>query len=443
MLRKASILTTLGALTLAGCAEREIILPGERLGVHEVLQTRAGEAVAQKNFAPDAPISLPGTVRNTEWTQSHVSPHTRVSHAALGTQLQELWSVNIGTGDSRRKRLNADPVVAGGRIFTLDADHVVRATSTAGEPLWSHSLTPERDSEAQAQGGGLAVAGQRLYVASGFGMLSALDAETGSEIWSQKLGNTATGAPTYRDGVVYVVSGDRAGWAIEADTGRVRWQLDGSGDSHNVAGAAAPAVSEKYVTFSYGESTVQTAFRMGGLTLWNAELLGRRNGVTLSKVDDITGDPVVVGDTVYAANHSGRIAALSLANGDRLWTAKQGAQGPVWAAAGSVFFVSDRNQLIRMDAATGEEIWVQDLPGYAPKRNPNRKRDSSFANHGPILAGGRLIVSGSDGLLRSFDPRTGALVSSVEVKGGATTRPVVAGQTLYVVSRKGQLVAYR
>jgi outer membrane protein assembly factor BamB len=45
--------------------------------------------------------------------------------------------------------------------------------------------------------------------------------------------------------------------------------------------------------------------------------------------------------------------------------------------------------------------------------------------------------------LRSYDPRDGSLVGSVEIPSGATTAPVVAGNTLYVVCRNGQLHAFR
>lgn len=442
MQRNAFILTTLGALALAGCAEKDPILTGERLNVRDVLETRAvASDVEHVNEA--RPLALPSSVANASWAQSPVSPSSRTANAALGTTLQPLFATSIGAGDSRRSRLNADPVVADGRIFTMDSQSVVRAVSPAGAILWSADLTPAREKTPVGQGGGLAAGGGKLFVSSGYGSVVALDPATGKEIWEQKLGNTATGAPSYADGLVYVVSGDSTGWAIEAEDGRVRWQVDGQGDVNNVAGSAAPAVGAQHVVFSYGSGAVQGAFRQGGLRMWSSELLGRRSGVTVAGVDDVTGDPLIAGDVVYAGNHSGNVAAMSVYDGERLWSAPYGALGPLWPAGNSVFFVSDRNQLVRLDAATGEEIWKVDLPGYVPTRKPNKRRDEAYANMGPILAGGRLIVAGSDGQLRSFDPVSGALVASVEVPGGATTRPVVAGGVLYVVSRKGVLHAYR
>ena len=427
---------------LAGCGDREIILPGERLGVREVLQDgQAAETTATENATVAA--NLPAASNNANWPQSHVSPSARTTHAALSSNLTPVWSTSIGQGDKRRARIITDPVVADGRIFTIDSAGRVTATSTAGETLWSYSLVPLRDDASESLAGGLAVDNGRLYVTSGFGTVSALDASTGREIWTQRVQATATGAPTVFGGLVYVIAGDSTAWAIETEDGRVRWQSDGLGDVGNVAGAAPPAVNNTHVVFAFGSGAVQGAFRQGGLNLWSADIVGARRGFAISLVDDITGYPVIDGTNVYAGNHSGRVVALNVNSGERLWTARHGAMDPVWPAGNSVYFVSDLNELVRLDATTGEQIWAVDLPGYEPVRRPQRRRDAAFANHGPILAGGRLIVASSDGFLRSFDPASGELVSQTEIRGGATTRPVVANGTLYVVSTNGVLHAYR
>jgi outer membrane protein assembly factor BamB len=103
--------------------------------------------------------------------------------------------------------------------------------------------------------------------------------------------------------------------------------------------------------------------------------------------------------------------------------------------------LSDLNELLRLDASNGERIWGTPLPRFTTDR-PQR-RSEVYAHHGPILAGGRIVVASNDGQLRSFDPVSGALVSSVEVPDGATSSPVVAGGTLYVVSTAGELHAFR
>lgn len=432
----------IGLTVLGACSESEVILPGERFGTREVLQDAAlAEPPEPANRA--AAAALPGITRNADWAQSPVSPFARTAHPALAQSLRLVMQVGLGEGDTRRKRLNVDPVVAGGRIFTMDSEHKLSAFDRSGNLLWERSMVPGRDAATQAQGGGLAVADGRLYVASGFGRLTALDPATGGEIWAQRLGGTATGAPTAFGDLVYVTSGDSRAWAVEAETGRVRWQSEGVEDINNVAGAAPPALDDKFAIFAFGSGGIQAAFRQGGLRIWSADVAGGRNGVAVATIDDITGYPVIDGDTVYVGNHSGRVVALGLHSGERLWTARTGALGPVWPAGNSVYFVSDRNELVRLDAGTGEKVWKIDLPGYEPVRRPQRRRDTAYVHYGPVLAGGRLVVASSDGLLRSFNPENGALISSVEIPGGATTRPVIADGTLYVVNKSGQLLGYR
>ena len=150
-------------------------------------------------------------------------------------------------------------------------------------------------------------------------------------------------------------------------------------------------------------------------------------------------------DTLFlpALNVAAAFVPLGLGSGERLWTADMGALHMPWVAGGSVFLVSDRKALVRLDAATGDVIWEVELPGWVPSAQPNRRRDRSFANYGPILAGNRLIVASSDGAIRAFSPENGALLSQVEIPGGATSAPVVAGGTLYVVSGNGVLHAFR
>jgi outer membrane protein assembly factor BamB len=153
------------------------------------------------------------------------------------------------------------------------------------------------------------------------------------------------------------------------------------------------------------------------------------------------GGPVVADNRIYAGSFAGRAAAFDATTGQSIWRAEEGVAGPIWAAGGALFFVSDRNQLVRLDAATGQAIWVRDLPNFTRERI--RRRKSIFVHHGPVLAGGRLILTSDDGVLRQFDPVSGALLGAITLPDGAATTPIVAGRTLYVVTESGNLVALR
>ena len=435
-------LGVMAVLLASACAKKEVALTGEREGVRSILSDTGEDALASTT-APEAapPLNLPATRANTDWTQSIATPRTRTAHPALGSAPRLIWSVDIGEGDGRRNRITADPIVSGGRVFTLDATARVTAVTTSGAVIWTQDLTPANDDRGDGSGGGMAFSGGKLYVASGFGLLTALDAATGQEIWQQNLRTTGTGSPTVFGDLVYLVSGDEVGWAIDANNGRIRWQIAGTPNNNNVIGAPAPAVSDKYVVFAFGSGEVQGAFRKGGLRRWDAQVAGSRTGFSTATVADITSDPVIDGRRIYVGSHSGRTVALDLENGERLWPAPDGPLIPVWPAGNSIFMITDRNELLRLSANDGSRLWGKALPLFTNAKP--RRQNEIYAHHGPIVAGGRLIVVSNDGQMRTFNPQNGQLLSELPMPGGATTNPVVAGNTLYVVSTKGQLMAFR
>ncbi len=431
MTAKSFIGVTLFLGLLAACGEDDVILPGERSDLRDT--------PALVNIV--RPISLPQAQTNADWTHRNGGPAHQIGHPALGGTLTQVFQADIGEGDSRRARITADPVVAGGVIYTVDARATVTATSTTGETVWSRDLTPSRDNPNDASGGGVSVGGGHVYVTTGFGEITALNAANGQVIWVQDLDAPANAAPTLGDGLVYVVARDSTAWALETTTGRVRWQQSGTPSNANFGGGAAPAVEGDIAIFPFPSGEVVATFPEGGLRRWSSVVSGDRLGRAASLINDIAGDPVIDGNRVYVGNFGGRIVALDIFDGTRIWTAGEGAISPVWPVDDAVFLINDVNELVRLDANSGLPVWRVSLPDVDAERAARQKR--VFAHYGPILAGGRLIITSSDGAIRQFDPTSGALLGEVELPGGAASAPVVAGQTLYVVSKTGQLHAFR
>lgn len=433
---RVGVSVALASVTLlAACEEPQVILPGVREDIRPASDNEAVETRGSK------PISLPAQRANANWSQSPGTVAYRTTHPQLRATPQRVWSASIGKGDSRKQRITAEPVVAGGLIYTLDSEANVTATSTQGQKAWSTNLIPANDGDEDATGGGMAYANGVLYVSSGFGRLTALDGKTGAIRWQKRLNATGSGAPLVNDGLLYLVAGDETGWAVDTSNGRIAWQIQGTPSVGNVLGAPAPVIAQDFAVFAFGSGDVAATFRKGGIRRWNASVAGGRRGRAAAQIVDVTGGPMVAGDTIYIGNHSGRTVAFDIGSGERKWTADEGAIDTVWPVGGSVFQISDRSQLVRLDSSDGSVIWAQDLPGFV-KDKPNR-RGPIVAHYGPILAGGRIVVASNDGFVRFFNPVDGTLVNRVEVPGGATTAPVVAGQTLYVVSTKGDLHAFR
>ena len=445
--RNLGLTAVAAALILTAC-ERELILPGERFPVRadldaSLVQEGQPAPVAEPDRPENqsVPISLPAASANANWTHrggnvEHTSPH-----GALSSAPQRVWSASIGAGSSRKNRIAASPVVADGRVFTLDAQARVTATATNGATVWQADLTPGFDRGGNISGGGLAVGGGKLLVSTGYGELIALNATSGGVIWRQKLDSPVSGAPAIDGDTVYVTSRDGAGWAVDAANGKVRWTVPGAGGLTAVEGSAAPAISGRNVIFPFASGELVAALKLNGTRVWGAPVTGQRNGRAYLNLTDITGDPVVMGNTIYAGTAAGRTAAINAGTGERIWTAVEGALNPPLVVGGSVFVVNDEARLVRLDAATGAVIWQVEMP-YFVNEKPKRRK-GIYAHYGPVLAGGRLAVVSSDGLLRLFSATDGTMVGTVDIPGGAASGPALAGGVLYVVGNNGQLHAFR
>lgn len=429
-------------LTLTACgAGREEILQGTRLDPRDGSVLSSGTAQVTENRS--VKIALGNQVTRNAWTSTgagrlHASGH----NAFTSGKPSLLWTAKIGQGKTRKARLTVDPVAQGGMIYAMDsAAQVTAVSASTGAPVWSVDLTPAGEKSGKVFGGTLAISGETLYATTGYGDLVALDLKTGGQRWRQRLDAVGDAGLSVYDGLAYVVAGDGQVWAVQTSDGRVKWQLSGPESVTSRVGAASPAVGDKFAVLPFASGDIYGVFRQGGLRYWSASLAGQRKGVVYANVSDITSDPVIVGNTFYVGNQAGRYAAFSMETGERLWTADEGAYSVASVVGGSVFIVTDRNELVRLSASTGDRIWGVQLPYFTTDKV--RKRKTVFTHFGPVAAGGKMWVASDDGMLRGFDPVSGALVTKVELPKGASSDPIVVNGTMYLLLEDGSLAALR
>jgi outer membrane protein assembly factor BamB len=446
--RRGSVLLAAACVLLAACTERETILEGQRFGIDvplaasEDAATGAEVALASED-APNrtAPAGLPAPQRNADWPQTGGRADHATGHLALAAAPALVWSTSIGAAESAGQRITAAPVIANGRVIAMDAASVVTATSTDGASLWQTDVTAPGEPAGSIGGGGLAIAEGRVFVATAYGEVIALDAATGSPLWRHRFDAPVAGAPTLAAGLVLVQCRDGTASALDMGDGRLRWTAQGLPETAGVVAPGAPAVSGDVAVFGLSGAELLALRLDDGTQIWRRSVAGLRAGRPVARLRDVTGAPVIIGGTVIAGASSGHSVALDLQSGAERWNAPEGALGPVLSAGGSVYLVSDAGALVRLEAATGRTVWRVPLPGYTD--DDPRRRKGVHAHFGPLLAGGRLIVASSDGLIRLFAPESGAMVGEIALPSGAAAPPALAGGTLYVTSRDGRLHAFR
>lgn len=188
--------------------------------------------------------------------------------------------------------------------------------------------------------------------------------------------------------MVYFTDRGANGYAVRASDGKLQWQTSGIQQPTAVTGVAAPAVEGNLVVFPFSSGQVLAVDTQTGVENWSGQVAGSRVGRAAAYIRDMTGEPVIAGNMVYAGTSAGQLRHWIAPPGSRSGR-RAGAISPVLPEGNAIFAVNDQNQLVRLDAATGGLVWARDLPYFVDKKV--KKQDRIYAQYGPVLAGGRPV----------------------------------------------------
>jgi outer membrane protein assembly factor BamB len=408
---------------------------GERIAV---LTSELDVAVDPETAA--RPLGLPGPVVNEAWNQPGGNASKSMGHLALGSALGQAFSVSIGEGTSTKARLGSPPVVADGRVFTIDTTSTVRAfDAQTGAAVWATQFGTERGNAASLYGGGVAVEGGRVFATNGLGFVAALDATNGGIVWSVRPGGPLRGAPSVADGTLYVTSQDNQIYSLKMADGATNWSNAASLEIAGVFGSAAPAIGQGTIVAGFSSGELNAYRYENGRLVWQDALSRTSMSTGVASLSDIDANPVIDGGQVFAVGQGGRMVALELNSGQRLWELNISGIATPWVAGEWVYVVTSDAKLIALARSNGKVRWINQLPGY--QKEKSKRGQISYV--GPVLAGGRLIVAGSNGVLVNIDPDNGSFQSQTGVGSGIHLAPVVANSMLYILDDKGQLHGYR
>ncbi len=428
------------ALAVSGCggfkkAKPRNMLLGERIPVLNY-ETKAE---AEPELA-DLTVVLPTPEVNAEWNQPGGSASKSNGQLALPDAIAPVWSVSIGKGSTATRRLNAGPVIAGGRVFTMDTAGDVRAfDSKTGGTLWTKRIAVAKHNDNAAFGGGVSVGDGRVYATTGYGIVAAFDAGNGTELWRQSLGVPLRGAPAVSGNRVYVLTQDNQLFSLNAEKGETVWTVAGTVEVAGLLGAAAPAIALDTVVVGFSSGELNALRAENGRTVWADALARTGRSTAMAALSDIDASPVIDRGRVFAIGHGGRMAALELATGQRVWERNFAGTSTPWAAGEFVFVVTLEGEVVCMTRGEGKIRWVLALDRYGkPKTKANPIQWS-----GPVLASDRLIVVGSNQQMVMISPFTGKKLTTIKLKSPAYIAPAVADNSAYVLTDDGKLTAYR
>lgn len=409
-------------------------LPGDRLSVLSLQQRIEPDPSIQ-----DVEIRLPRPYANPSWPQAGGSAANAMYHLALGDAPRQIWRANIGAGSRSDRRITATPVASSEAVFAMDADGQVTAISAAnGNRLWRVNIVPRRE-EPGALGGGLAFSQGVLFVSTGYGEVIALDAGNGQQIWRQRLSVPIRGAPTVFSSRVFVIGIDNQLFALAADDGRTLWNHVGIAESAGLLGSASAVASGEFIVAPFSSGEV-TALRIdNGRPVWSDSLARAGRIAALGDLSDLNARPVIDRGTVYALGFGGRMVATDLASGNRLWSQNIAGTESPWIGGDFLFLLTADQEILAVSREDGGVRWVSELPRY---ERPDR-REGPIKWSGPVLASDRLIVLSSAGNALAVSPYSGETLGSLRLPDKALVPPIIANETLYILTDGGDIVAYR
>ena len=326
-------------------------------------------------------VNIPAAHTNNAWHTVGGNAHHAMGplKASLSPTLK--WKVSIGQGSRDDHRLISNVIVDGNRVYGMDSvGHVFAVDAQDGKVLWSVQTSPD-ESKDEALGGGVCFGQGMIFASTAFGDVIALNPEDGKEIWRTSLKTPFRNAPTFAEGRLFIISISNETHAVNAQNGEAIWSHSGILEPAALLGNASPAVMDDTVIVAYSSGEVFAFQAHNGQVLWSDTIMPAVRTDTVASIPHIRARPIIDRGQVFILSHGGRMTAIDLKTGSRLWQK----------------FISG----IRTPA-----------------------------------------VSGTNGELQLIKTQDGTLSQTLNFDGKAFISPVVAGETIYLLGDSGTLYAW-
>lgn len=331
--------------------------------------------------------------------------------------LRNVWSAQLGVVD-----FPLSVAVHGSTVTLAGAQGLVTALHAGnGSELWRSKLH-------DALSAGVGTDGNFTSVVTRQNQLVTLKA--GQEIWRAPLKAEVFTAPLVAGARVFVLSGDRSVSAFDAQTGVRLWQIQRPGDALVLRrGGVLQAVGNTLVAGVSGR--LMGLNPSNGAVLWESAIATPRGTNDIERLVDLVAGVGRQGDEVCVRAFQATVACVDAKRGVTSW--KHSADGSVGLAADAqrVYGVEEDGRVLAWQRIGGEQSWRFDGLRY---RQPGA----------PLVFGRAVVVGDASGLIHLLSNADGSLLSRLSTDGSSIdTTPVDAAGTLVVVTRSGGVFGFR
>lgn len=338
--------------------------------------------------------------------------------------VKAIWSTNVGDGMGKQG-LTMAPVFSSGSLFT--ADHKGRLTVVNAE---NGSKTMELKTE-QAFSGGPGLDERHIYMGTIDGRVIAYDRNNGAEIWNAQVSSEVLAPPASADGVVVVRCIDGRVFGLDQDNGRRIWIFDHSVPLLTLRGNADLLVRAGIAFVGYDDGSVVSLRVADGSVVWNQTITSQDGRTELDRLADIGSQMVIIASDLIVSSYKSRVVSIAADSGRLLWFKDISSSTGVQVDRTKLAISEENGDLWMLDRRNGSTMWKLD-------------RMSNRGLTRPAFYGNYVVVGDVEGYLHWIDSDIGSFAARVRpAKDALAAAPLTVGTTMYVLTHKGKLIAYR
>ncbi|MGJ7510971.1 outer membrane protein assembly factor BamB [Variovorax sp. GT1P44] len=253
----------------------------------------------------------------------------------------------------------------------------------------------------------------------------------GKILWKQRLSAQAYTPPLVAGRRIFVQGADRTTSAWDGQSGRRLWAQQRPAENLVLKKPGVMlAVGDTLVTGVGGRLVgINPA---NGTSRWETPIAAPRGTNDVERLVDLTGSVSRIGDVVCARAYFANVGCVDASRGALLWTKPAVGADGLGGDDRYVFGSEDNGTVVAWRRADGERAWQQaDLLKYRVLT-------------APLAVGRSLIIGDSTGILHILSRDDGSPLNRLTPDGSAiVATPVLAGNTVVVVTRNGGVFGYR
>src|SRR5204862_3946359 len=159
------------------------------------------------------------------------------------------------------------------------------------------------------------------------------------------------------------------------------WSQAASLEIAGVFGSASPAVGQDTVVAGFSSGELNAYRYENGRQVWSDTLQRTSIRTSVSSLSDVDAAPAIDSGQVFAVGQGGRMVALDILTGQRLWEINIAGIDTPWVAGDWVFVITDDSKLLCISRENGHIRWINQVPQFQKVKARKGQLDYS----GPIL----------------------------------------------------------